>query len=290
MGFFGRSDGKPVRSLSPLQRIFPYVMRGRNQSAVHFSMQVDIDNVLSYLERVNTRLGSRRVRLFHVFVCAAVRMLALRPQLNRFVIGRTIYQRDKIQVSFIVKKELTEEAAETNVKITFEPSDTLMTVAEKVDEHIANARSRRKSADERTIDLVTRLPSFMIRFVTWAFRVLDYFGLAPRSMIEEDPLYTSMYLANLGSIGLDAPFHHLYEWGTASIFVAIGEIHKVPLVSETGKIEIRNVVNLNVTLDERIADGIYYAKSIELLKSLVMSPELLEEPPAPSSQKGQGLG
>lgn len=217
-------------------------------------------------------------------------MLALRPQLNRFVIGRTIYQRDKIQVSFIVKKELTEEAAETNVKITFEPSDTLMTVAEKVDEHIANARSRRKSADERTNDLVTRLPSFMIRFVTWAFRVLDYFGLAPRSMIEEDPLYTSMYLANLGSIGLDAPFHHLYEWGTASIFVAIGEIHKVPLVSETGKIEVRNVVNLNVTLDERIADGIYYARSIELLKSLVMSPELLEEPPAPSSQKGQGLG
>jgi hypothetical protein len=192
---------------------------------------------------------------------------------------RTIYQRDKIQVSFIVKKELTEEAAETNAKITFDPSDTLMTVAEKVDGHIANARSSIKSADERMIELVTKLPGFMIGFIAYAFKVLDYFGLAPRSMIEQDPLYTSVYIANVGSIGLDAPFHHLYEWGTASIFAAIGEIHKAPIVSDAGKIEVRNVVNLNVTLDERIADGIYYAKSIELLKSLIMNPKLLEEPP-----------
>ena len=229
MGTRKRCDGNLIRGLPSFRIINPFVMRGRTESAIYFSHQIRIRKTLDFIRRYGRENAGNGVRItvFHIIICALVRTLAQRPQLNRFISGRRIYQRNRIQVSFIVKKQLTEEAKETNAKISFSPCETLETIVRKINAEVKKARDEAGNESDWEIDFVTKLPRSVLSLVVAGFKLLDYFGLAPRSMIELDPLYTSVYLANLGSVGMDAPFHHLYEWGNASIFAAIGQIKKI---------------------------------------------------------------
>jgi len=256
-------------------------MRGRNESIIYFSHQIRIRKTLEFIRKYGKENAGNGIRItvFHIILCALVRTLALRPQLNRFISGQRIYQRNRIQISFIVKKKLTEEARETNAKISFSPFETLETIVGKVNREVGKARDEEGNESDREIDFFTRLPRFALNLVVGAFRFLDYFGLAPRSMIELDPLFTSIYVANLGSVGMDAPFHHLYEWGNASIFASIGKVKKAPVVADDGSIRAEDVLIINYSLDDRISEGIYCARAIEMFKDLLENPEeLLKKP------------
>jgi hypothetical protein len=258
-------------------------MRTRTEASVYLRQDFDMTRTLEYVEE--QKAAGRNIRLFHVFLCAAVRTIALRPELNRFVAGRRLYQRTGIWISFIVKKQLNEKAASTNAKIHFEPNETLFTIGDRIDRHLQFARGREKTGDEKEMDFFTRFPRWMLQFVCWAFRTLDYWGMAPTGMVKADPLYTSLYVANLGSIGLDAPFHHLYDWGTASFFMVIGKVHKAPGVSADGELTVRDMATVNFTMDDRVTDGLYSARAIELLKSFVEDPRQLEAPLSAEEQR-----
>ena len=119
------------------------------------------------------------------------------------------------------------------------------------------------------MDTLTKLPRFILRFIMWILHKLDFYGRVPDFLIKEDPNYATVFISNLGSIGLKAGYHHLCNWGTNSIFVVLGE-KKI--------VDGREVMDLGITLDERIADGYYYSKTIKLLKYLLQNPELLETP------------
>jgi hypothetical protein len=296
MLFYDRPDGSRVRGLPAFNAILPYVMRRRNESSALFSKDIDVESAMAYVRSKNAAAGAgalgpeaagaaepeaskERYSLFGVLIAAAVRTIALKPRLNRFVHRRGFYQRKGISVSFIVKRSLAEGSAEGTVKIRFGADDTIDTAMERIREGIAAARSGEPRPDDREYELAHRVP-FGKAFLTGAFKALDRFNIAPARMIDADPLFTSVYIANLGSIGLDTPYHDLYEWGTASIFMVVGRMFQKETRRSGGS--LRHFVNIKCTVDERIAEGIYYAHAVALFQRLVDRPELLESPPDPS--------
>jgi hypothetical protein len=273
-----RSDGVYLRKLPGFRKMFPFLMRTRTESAIYYSQRVRLGATLAWLEKANAG-REKKISIFTVVLAAGVRTLALRPDANRFVAGRRIYQRRTIDLSFIVKRELTEKAGETNLKITVDPKSTIEDVAGRVSAAVESTKAKETSADEKTTDFVTSLPRSLTRLALGGVRALDYFNLLPASFIRGDALYASAYLANLGSIGLEAVFHHLFEWGNAPFFIVVGKKKREPVVNAAGEIEVQDVLDMNVSLDERITDGVSYAATIALLTSLIENPDRLEAPP-----------
>jgi hypothetical protein len=272
MLLFGRPDGTRVRDLPTLRVLMPHLMPGRNEAVVYFDQRLEVAETLRWAQAHDTKL-------FTIVLAAMVRALGQRPRMNRFIVGRRTYQRRGIQISFAVKKELSDGGKMTTVKVDFEAADTLDTVERRVKAAIGVGRGERATKSEKEMNLVTLLPRSGLRLLMWAQRALDYVNLLPRSMIEADPLYASMMIANLGSVGLDAAYHHLFEYGTCPLFGVLGLVKKAPVVGPDGELVVRDVVDVRYSYDERIADGFYAARTLELFKSYVESPAQLVEPP-----------
>ncbi len=258
--------------------MLPFLMRSRTESLVYFDLPIEVGGTLGYIDRQKADEVGEGITLFQVVLCAAARTLALRPRLNRFVAGRRLYQRETIDLSFAIKKALTDDAPITTVKVRFDPHDTLSIASRRIREAVQVGRGGGPSKSDREMRTVSRLPRFLVRFLVRAQRALDYFNLLPAGTIRSDPLYASAFLANLGSLGIDAAYHHLYEYGTVPVFGTIGRVKKIPVVDEDGAIVARDVMETRWSFDERIADGFYCARSLEIFRSLVQHPERLERP------------
>lgn len=286
-----RPDGSPlpVEEASAMRRFMPYLLRTRNESFVLFEQELDLTRTFHYLAQLEERRApggdpggageAPEVGLFHVILCAVARAFGERPQLNRFVAGGKIYQRRHIELSFAIKKQRSDTGALTTTKLRFLPTETPLSVAEKVHGAVRFGRSDKKSRADQETALVTRLPGPLLRFLMWLQRGLDAWNLLPAGLIEPDPLYCSMFLANLGSIGLDSAYHHLFEYGTCSFFAVIGKVQRRAMTPADGTGQDRPVVNIKYTFDERITDGWYCARSLELFKKWVEDPAQLEAPP-----------
>ena len=280
-----RSDGRLVRRIDPFIRFFPFVMKGRNDSSIYYTQRVDATALLSYLEQKNQN-RDRRTTVFHAVLAAMVHTVHTRPALNRFVIGRRLYQPDTIDIAFIVKREFNEKAQEEVVRYTFSENDTIDTISAKILGEVIKVRSAPETSRGaiHILEGFLRLPRILLMGLVKLLELLDFYGILPRSIIQVDPMHTSAFVSNLGSIGTDAPYHHLYEWGTTSIFAVIGVIHKEPAVMPDGSIQARDVMNIVFTLDERIGDGFYYAKAIRRMTDLLEHPSLLEIPPSQTTE------
>ncbi|MDD2457021.1 MAG: 2-oxo acid dehydrogenase subunit E2 [Eubacteriales bacterium] len=293
--FFSRPDGKRLRDIDPFMQFFPFIMKNRNESAIYFKQEIDITAVKAFLHERNRAAVAEggsgiKMTLFHVILASLVRIIAERPQMNRFVVGRRVYQRNDIKLAFVMKREFKDDAKEEIVVMTFAPEDTLDTLSDKLQKEIHRIRSEAKKDDVARSGIVNwfnvlmLLPRFVLQgfvsFVTW----LDYHGWLPRFVIDLSPMHTSVFISNLGSLGIDAPFHHLYEFGTTPIFLTIGVSQKVPKVLPDGSIGVREVVNLAVTLDERIGDGFYYARSLKRFQQILENPHELEKPWPPRQE------
>jgi len=268
MPILGRPDGTYVTKVSVLRRMAPHVMTTRAGATVYFDQRIDLSRTIGWLDE-------RGFSLFELMLCGYVRALATRPDLHRFVVGRRLYQRKDIELSFAVKKQLADGAALTMVKVRFDPDDDVAAVSRRLRDAIGVGRGDVPVASEKEMMLVTRLPRVLVRFLVWAQGVLDYFNMLPSSLIRNDPLYASMVVANLGSIGLDAAYHHLYEYGTVPLFAAIGRVHKAQWVDTAGQVSVRDVVEVRYAFDERIADGFYAARSLERFKDWIEDPTTL---------------
>ena len=270
----GRSDGRRVRDLPLLRRFMPFIMPRRNDSVVYFEQTVRVDRTLEYLDAQNAK-GGPKLSFFHVVLAAATRALKHRPHMHRFIVGRKVYDRNAIDLSFAVKKAMTDGAKLTTVKVRMDPDEPLSRVPARIDAQINVGRSEETTTSEKEMAVVSALPGFLLRFVMWAQGVLDARGLLPRSMIKNDPMYASIFLANLGSVGLDSPFHHLYEYGNVSIFMAIGNIHDAPVVDD-GQLAVGKVCKIRYSFDERVADGYYAARGLDMVQGFIEDPSVLE--------------
>lgn len=269
-----KRDGRVVK-VHALNAMFPYMFRSRTESLVYFSTALDVENLLEYIEKKKTE--GIELKFFQLFVASVVKLFKERPYLNRFVSGRKLYQRNNIKVSFIAKKAASDEGEETNVALTFGEKTSFQDVIDKLKRDIKIAKSEEvKKDDDKLIETLMKLPRFMLRMLFAFLRWMDFYFNMPKMFADVDPLRCSVYIANLGSIGIEAPFHHLFEWGNCSMFIAIGKIGYKPVALEDGTIVARKMVEVKVTLDERIADGFYFARSLELMESYLNNPESIE--------------
>lgn len=268
-----RRDGRIIK-MHALNAMFPYIMKSRTESLVYFSTALDVENLLEYIEK--KKAEGIELKFFQLFVAAVVKLFKERPHLNRFVAGRRVYQRNDIKISFVAKKAATDEAEETNVMLNFNERTSFNDVISRMRNDIRTAKSEIKKDDDALFNTVMKMPRFMLRIFFGILNWLDFYFEMPKALADFDPLRCSAYIANLGSIGIEAPFHHLFEWGTCSVFIAIGKIKYMPVALEDGTITSRKMVEVKVTLDERIADGFYFARSLELMEKYLNNPECIE--------------
>ena len=282
-----RPDGSKVRDVSALRRFMPYLLRTRNESYVLFEQELDLTRTLRYLDLANAAGAGAgadggedsSLKLFHVVLCAMARLFARRPQLNRFVTGGTLYQRRHIELSFAIKKQHTDAGGLTTTKLRFRGDETPREIADAVQAAVRFGRSDKQSQADRETALVVRLPGPFLRLLLWLQRGLDAWNLLPASLIDPDPLYCSIFLANLGSIGLDSAYHHLFEYGTCSFFAVVGKVRPRRALDGDGAVAARETLSIKYTFDERITDGWYCARSLELFRDWVEDPLQLDEPP-----------
>ena len=274
-----RRDGTWLKDINPMHRLEPFIFKTRNASCIYFREKLDITHTLEYLKERNlNRSSEKKITLFHVLMAAMVRTATLKPGLNRFVAGKRIYQRNKMQISYMVKQERTEAARMLAIKETFHPLDTLEQVADKVSLSIDRARRENAADSENLVKTFSKLPGWLILLVVAILRWLDNFDLVPESITSSDPFYASAFVANIGSLGVNAPYHHLYEWGTISVFVAMGKYADELSFDFTGKLVKKTFVEITFTVDERIADGFYLTRALQTFKQFMERPEELEKP------------
>lgn len=289
MGLFfskKRSDGTLVRDGDPMQHIMPYIMPGRNESAIYYKKSIDVEQVQAYI-REQRRQG-RRITLFNVVVTAILHTLYQRPHLNRFVAGRRLYQHNGYDVSYIVKKSMTDEGNESIASVELDKDDNIFTVTDRMKKHIDQIKIEDvQKGDDYLISTFSKLPRWLVRFTVTIVRWLDFHGIMPKKLQDAIPLYSSVFFSHLGSLGSDAPFHHLYEFGTTSIFITIGRIYDAPHKNRYGEIEWKKSVDLMCTIDERICDGYYLIKSMKILEKYLNDPRLLEQSPADHESKAE---
>ncbi|HML37175.1 MAG TPA: 2-oxo acid dehydrogenase subunit E2 [Bacillota bacterium] len=249
-------------------------MKSRTESLVYFNANLDVENLLAYIEKKQAE--GIELKFFQMFLAAVVKVFKERPGLNRFVAGRRVYQRNDIKISFVAKKGAFDEAEETNVTLEFDEKSSFDDVINRIKGDIKIAKSDAVKDDDALFGTVMKMPRFMLRLFFGILSWLDFYFEMPKALADFDPLRCSVYIANLGSIGIEAPFHHLYEWGTCSVFIAIGKIRYMPVALEDGTLTSKKMVEIKVTLDERIADGFYFARSLELIEKYINDPEAIE--------------
>jgi hypothetical protein len=269
MPVFRRHDGELIRGEPPIRAIMPYLMRGRNESVVFSDSVFRIDETRAWLKAYN-RAHAEHATLFHVLAYAVAQALHARPELNRFVSGGRLYQRRGVQVSFVVKKELRDDGRSTTVKLSVDAGEPFATFAGRLVRTVREAQATERAVDRETA-LIMRLPGLLVRLLVGAARALDRWNLFPRFMTEPDPMFASIFLANLGSVGISDAYHHLYEYGTCSIFGAVSAPMYHPFVDgET--VRARPGIRVRWTFDERIHDAFYAARSLGLVREIVEAP------------------
>lgn len=280
-----RYDAWLVRDLDPLQGIMNYLMGDRTDNEAVAHMDVDMEALTAYVKYKNDNNPNPifKYTFFHVFLAALARTVEERPKLNYFVRNRKYWERKVISFAFIAKKQKI-DGAEEGLVITNYKKDSDVSPLEQMHlstcKMVAEIRKSRDSKDDtiKIISNLLKLPGFIFTFVTAIIRALDKHGRLPKSFVKANPYNATCFVSNLGSIKLNASYHHLINFGTNSIFAIVGQKEKKPVFHEDGTFELREFLPVSLTLDERIADGVYYAKSLRILKALLLKPELLDKP------------
>ena len=275
-----RRDGRLLRELDSLHFITGIIPTNRRDNEAHISVQVDLTAMTANLARKNETETDFPYTMFHLVVAALLKTITLRPKLNRFIVNSNFYQRNEVSAAFVVKKQFSDKGAEALAFLHGKDEFTVEDVHEYIRSQVQECRSEKVDSSTENMDILNKLPRWLgkaaVKFIMW----LDKHGWVPKDMVATDPYYSSVVISNLGSIKLKCGYHHLTNWGTCSLFCIIGEKKKSPFFDESGQVSMRETLELGLTIDERIADGYYYSKSVRLLEYLLTHPEELERPTA----------
>ncbi|MEP6625629.1 MAG: hypothetical protein ABJC79_14375 [Acidimicrobiia bacterium] len=269
-----RADGDLVKDGTDLRRVMPYVMRRRSESTVYFEQRIDVRNAERFVRAFNEAHPETRTTVFHVMLWAARQGLGEFPALNRFVAGGRLYQRKNIWISYSAKQRMQKGAPLLVLKRRFEPEESFAAMVTAMGSQLQTAKfGGAKSSVDSELGLVLMLPGFLRRLVFVAYRGLEALGMFPSVFIDNDPLYASVFLTDLGSLGMDPAYHHLYEYGTIGIFGAIGRA-RTELIGDpnTGRMERRRIATVRWSFDERVEDGLYAGYGLKHVKRLVEDP------------------
>ena len=271
-----RKDGRWIRDIDGFHFIMPYLMPNRCDSEVYIEELIDVTEMVKYIEAHNSVNKEFRLTPFHVITAAVGKIIYHRPYLNRFVAGRRLYQRNKITLAFVVKRRFNDEAEESLLVTEIKEDTTLEQISRRIAGDSQTIRKEGGNDINDLLDKLSKLPRWLMRLAMCVFRFLDFHGWMPESICRGDSNYASVLLSNLGSIKCNAVYHHLNNYGTNSIVITIGRIHKELMADDDGNTSVRDVVAIGATADERIADGFYFARSIRMLEEILRDPQQLE--------------
>jgi len=288
-----RNDAVQIFDIPVYNRIFPFMFKRRCDSLVYHAYKLDVSETVKFIREYNSTKPEMRLKFFYVFCAALIRTFAIRPELNRFISNSRYWQRNDLSMNFVVKEDFTNESPETSTPLYFKPEMTLFEYAKIIDDYIKESRNKDKSsATDNTLNLLKYVPTWLLRLIVKIMGAFDKHGKCPQFIRDIDGLHTSVFLSSLGSIGIigGSPLHHLYEWGTTSVFVTIGGMERKREFDQEGKLlESKEFVEIGATLDERISSGFYFIKSMHVLQDLLSNPQKLLErpelPPRPLTKK-----
>ena len=271
-----RSDGRKLKSIPPFFKIIPQVMKTRSDSQVYYDYDMPITQMDEYINKKAEE--GIKISYMNIIYAAMVRLIAQRPQLNRFVMNGRTYARNEIYISLAIKKSLTDDGEETTIKLPFNGSENIFEIKEKLDKVINENKDTSKENDTDILaKALSLIPNFLLKIAVNLIIFLDKHGLLPKAIINASPFHTSAFLTNVASLGIDAIFHHLYNFGTTGLFLAMGK-KKKSYIYEDEDFKQEKCISLAFVCDERICDGYYFANSVKLFNKYLKKPELLESP------------
>lgn len=279
--FGKRPDGRELKSLAPMEKIIPYIMKERHDSMTMYEDSFDCAPLDAYIRE--KREQGIKITYMHILIAATVRMMALRPALNRFVMRGKIYARPKIWVSFTLHHTLRDGDVESSIKVCFEGTETILEVAQKMDEAIAKETTDWRGAAEtengadKVIAVLNHLPGFVFRLVVNVLMWMDRHNIMPKAIIEASPFHTSFFVTNLKSLGINHVFHHVYDFGTTGVFLAMGKEKIVPAFVGDEVVKQKQM-GFGMVTDERFCDGLYLSRSLRQFRKLMKDPALMEIP------------
>lgn len=275
-----RRDGRWVREAGGLHVIMAQLWPNRTDREVYLNDKIDATELLKYLEKKNAEHPEYKTTLFHCAVTGVARILEERPLMNRFIQGRRLYERYEKQIGFVAKRRFADHAEESLMVLKPKKEDTIDTISRKIvgDVHEMRKSEHATGGIDQVLDTFAKIPRPLLMLIVRIVRWLDFWGKTPKALTEGDTHFTTVLLTNLGSIKCPSVYHHLSNYGTNSIIIAIGTIHKEEIIMPDGHKEIRDIVDIGATLDESIADGFYFARSLKLIKHIFANPELLDKP------------
>ena len=279
-----RKDGRLVRTLYPMNKFMPYIMRTRNDACNQFADSIDMTETDPYI-RSKIKEGKVNFSFLHVFLAAYVRTVAKRPEINRFVSGNRIYARNNIVVNMTIKTTMSVDSPDTCIKVYFEPTDTINDVYEKfnaavqAEKDASETKSDKESGFDKTARILSSLPRFILLPVIHLLTFLDNNRLLPQAIIGVSPFHGSLFVTSMGSLGIRPIYHHLYNFGNLPIFVSYGNKRMELALDDEGNVHKKRVIDLKVVTDERICDGYLYASSFKTIRTYLEHPHVLEQAP-----------
>lgn len=275
-----RSDGYRLRSLQPMSKVSPYIMPNRSGASVYFHESIEITEAENYIRKKRNQ-GLKGFGFMHLLLAAYVRVISQRPQANRFLSGQRVYSHgDDIVVNLTIKREMSLDAEETIVKMHFTPTDTADDVYYKLQKLIDENREANPDSNfDNTAKIFNFIPGLVLKNAIWFLKVLDYFGLLPKKLIEVSPFHGSMFITSMGSLGIPPVYHHLYDFGNIPVFLSFGAKYKKTELKPDGTPVQRKYIDYKIVCDERICDGFYLASSFKLFKTYFRNPHILDEKP-----------
>jgi hypothetical protein len=273
-----RYDGWRVRNVDTVFSVIPFFLRTRMDAQNFFEEQLDIDHIEDFIREHKDDIPG--LSIMHIVMAAHIRLISQRPHLNRFVIWNKIFARNHLNVSIAVKRTLSDDGEETLIKPYFQLEDTLQDVVRRVlQEQENNQQVGQKNSSDKISKIMGYLPDFFLRAAVFFLLGMDKVGIMPKAINQASPWHCSLFLTNIGSIGIESIYHHLYEFGTCSMFVAMGKKTRRHTINRDGEMKSHKSIHLKFVLDERICDGFYYASSMRLLSKYLADPSILLTPP-----------
>ena len=277
-----RKDARRLRNIDSMHAFMPYLLPNRTDNEAVLSDFADVTKLEQYIAEKNATSPEFKYTVFHAVLAALAKTIYLRPKMNYFYQGHRLYERNDIIFSFTAKRKFEDSSEEALavLKIDKESEESPMDqMYNKVKKFVT--KIRKKGETDGATDIIgtlCKLPRPLLKFVVWVLKKLDYYGIMPTAISKEDPYYSTVFITNLGSIKATASYHHLANWGTNSIFVIVGEMKLKQTTDKEGNVSVKKMMPLGITVDERIADGFYFAKSFKIFKHLIENPELLDRP------------
>ena len=274
-----RSDGRRIRTLDPISSMIPFIMKTRSGASNLVEDTLDITEVERYL-RVKAKSGYTGMGMLHFLIASYVRVISQYPGVNRFCVGQRVYARNNIEFIMMIKRGLSTDASSTTLKIEFEPTDTIYDIYDKLKTELAMVVGENQDTNtDGAAKLFTKIPRLFLKFTVWNLELLDYFGMLPKWILKASPFHGSVFFSDVGSIGLPAIYHHLYDFGNLPIFISLGAKRRVFVPRADGLTTARKHVDIKLVMDDRICDGFYFSQAYRYLKSILRNPQILEAPP-----------